>query len=126
MTAPVFTHVQSFWDAEGSDLMWVVVKSEGDADGDYAVRLWFSLDGSDPSDETNEARQLAVFDPDHLDEAPDEAAATTVARGLKANRTAFGLPWLARGQGVHTQRLMLWIQTALEESVVSDGEDAPD
>lgn len=112
-TLPTFRILQACWDpdeieqkgADGAEVMWVVVQSEDEVEGEFIARLWFSVEHDDPTKGT-----LAEFDPRALDDAPEDAEPTTVLRGLKANRCAFGIPWLARKQGVTDQRVQIGIQ----------------
>lgn len=125
MSIPVtFDVVQTVWDENKPDLLWVVIQSSHETGGEYAARLWFTKDGSNPQDWRNEARDLARFDAREMDGAPEEVAVTTIVTGLRASRMAFGLPWAAAAQEIKKgDQLNLFIEFCQE--VDEDGKFEP-
>lgn len=123
---PTFTVAGAVWDEQVTDLMWIVIVSTEEIPGDYAVRIWWNYDGQGyPADENNECRKLCEFDPAQLVAVPDAADATTVLKGLRANRCQFGCPWLAGTQGVERPqpgeeepKLLFWLQVVPEGELV--------
>lgn len=116
MSIPVtFDVVQSVWDEKRPDLLWVVIQSSHETGGEYAARLWFTKDNSNPQDWRNESRELAKFDCAEMDGAPDDVPTTCIVTGLRASRLAFGLPWAAAEQGiVKGDQLNLYIEVCQE------------
>jgi hypothetical protein len=95
-----FEITQTFWDPKRDDLIWVLVKSQVEADGDYAARLLFTADGSDPRDPANKNRMTALLDAKELEGSDSGADVIGFVHGLLANRCDFGIPWLAGRQGI--------------------------
>jgi hypothetical protein len=113
----VFDVVQSVWDENNDDLLWVVIQSSVETGGEYACRLWFTLDGSNPQDWRNEKRELAKFDCSEMDGAPEDIPTTTIVTGVRASRHAFGLPWCATAQGIEKdqkQQINLFVEFCQE------------
>jgi hypothetical protein len=125
MSTPVtFDVVQSVWDENKPHLLWVVVQSSHETGGEYAARLWFTLDGSNPQDWRNEKRELAKFDCCEMDGAPEDVPTTTIVTGLRATRLAFGLPWCAAIQGIEKgDKINLFVEFCQE--VNEDGKLEP-
>lgn len=122
MSALTFDVQQAMWDPEKPHLLWVLVKSTEDVDGEYVARLWWTADGSNPQDFRNERRQLATFDVREMDEAPNDVPTTTIITGLLANRQPFGLPWDAALQGVEKgDELLLYVEFCQEMEVEVGG-----
>jgi len=114
-TAVQFDVDRAMWDPEKPHLMWVLVKSNIDADGEYVARIWWTKDGSNPQDFRNRLRQLATLDVREMDDAPDNVPTTTIITGLRANRQAFGLPWDATLQGItKDDELLLYVEFCQE------------
>lgn len=107
--------VQAMWDENKTGLMWVVIKSDRETEGEYAARLWFTDDGTNPQDWRNENRRLAQLDPAEMDGAPKDADVTTTITGLRANQCAFGFPWSAEAQDVkQNAQLNLFVECCEE------------
>lgn len=106
---------KAIWDPGKPHLLWVLVKSQGKADGEYAARLWWTKDGSNPQDFRNEKRQLATLDANEMDDAPENAEVTTIITGLQANEMPYGLPWDAALQGIEkNDQLQLYVEFCQE------------
>lgn len=121
MSQPVIFDVdQIFWDPEKPHLLWVLVKSNGEADGEYAARIWWTSDGSNPQDFRNENRRLAMLDAREMEDAPDDEPHTTVITGLKANQMPYGFPWDGALQEVSKEKgteLLLYVEYCQEPEV---------
>lgn len=103
------------WDEHKPHLLWVLVKSQGRADGEFAARLWWTKDGSNPQDFRNESRKLATLDVREMDDAPEGVDVTTIITGLEANEMPYGLPWDAALQGVSKgDELQLYVEFCQE------------
>ncbi len=116
---PMFRIMQACWDEEVPSVMWVIIQSESEIVGDFAARLWWAAEwechatGRLPQ----QIGKLCDLSPRHLDGSPEGASTTTVARGLKANRCAFGLPWLAGPEGIKDQRITFAVEVVPEEAI---------
>jgi hypothetical protein len=115
MDAATFDVDRAMWDPEKPHLMWVLVKSTGKSEGEYAARLWFTTDGSNPQDWRNENRRLALLDAREMDDAPEDEPHTTVITGLLANEMPYGLPWDAAIQEIpKDEELLLFVECCQE------------